>query len=124
VIAIGYMNRTDQAGDYEDSRTRTQRFVEAVNTAWSTDVPTVQLIIDVANNQLPFGDAVTARELPPAPWSRNGEHGRQWRGENRGITGPHGNDRPIDPRPPVAGSPTWIGAFCPSRWQRSHLARR
>jgi hypothetical protein len=45
VIAIGYMNRTDQAGDYEDSRTRTQRFVEAVNTAWSTDVPTVQLFI-------------------------------------------------------------------------------
>jgi hypothetical protein len=78
----------------------------------------------VAHNQLRFGDAVTARELAPALWSGNGEHGRQWRGENHGIAGPGGNDRPIAPRPPVAGPTTWIGASCPLRRGRSHLARR
>jgi len=121
VIATGYMSRSDQAGDYGDSRTRAQRFAEAVNTAQAPDVPNVQLFIDVAHNQLRFGDAV---ELMSAPWPGNGEHGRQWHGENHGTAEPHGNDRPINPRPPVAGATTWIGASCPSRWRRSHLARR
>jgi hypothetical protein len=67
VIAIGYMNRGDQAWDCEDSRTKAEHFTEAVNTAWSTDLPTVQLFIDVANNQERFGDAETGCEPPPAP---------------------------------------------------------
>jgi hypothetical protein len=33
LIAIGSMNRGDQAWDREDSRIKAQRFAEAVNTA-------------------------------------------------------------------------------------------
>jgi hypothetical protein len=64
VIAIGYMNRGDQAWDCEDSQTKAEHFAEAVNTTWSTDVPIVQLFIDVANNQLRFGVAATGCQPP------------------------------------------------------------
>jgi hypothetical protein len=71
VVAIGYMNRLDQAWDCESSRTKAEAFAQAVNTAWSTHVPIVQISINVAQNQLHFGDAVTTCEalsarLPPS----------------------------------------------------------
>ena len=67
VVAIGYMNRGDQVWDCEDSRTRAEHFAQAVDTAWSTTVPIVQVYIDVAKNQLRFGDVSTGCEPPPAP---------------------------------------------------------
>jgi hypothetical protein len=143
LIAIGSMSRGDQAWDCEDSRTKAQRFAEAVNTAWSTDVPIVQLFIDVADNQLRFGDAETGCEPPPAlggaatrplaclgcvssrgPYPRAARrHLARHRASNR-ITVPRENDRSIGPPPPVARPTTWIGASCPSRRWRNHRVRR
>ena len=59
VVAIGYLNRGDQDWDCEGSRTRAEQFAQAVDAAWSTTVPVVQLYIDVARNQLRFGDVST-----------------------------------------------------------------
>ena len=66
VVAVGYLNRGDQAWDCEDSRLKAERFAEAVNTEWSKDLPTVQLFVDVARNQIRFGDAATVCEPLPA----------------------------------------------------------
>ena len=66
LIAVGSMNRGDQTWDCEGSRTKAERFAAAVNTAWSTDVPTVQVYIDVDKNLLLFGDAATGCEPLPA----------------------------------------------------------
>lgn len=67
VIAIGYLNRADQAWDCEVSRAKAARFAAAVNTRWSADFPTVQIAIDVASNELRFGDAATGCGPLPAP---------------------------------------------------------
>jgi hypothetical protein len=66
VVAIGYMNRGDQEWDCEGSRTRAERFAQAVDTAWSTTVPVVQVYIDVTKNQLRFGDASSGCDPLPA----------------------------------------------------------
>ena len=39
VVAIGAMNRDDQAWDREDTRTNAERFTEAVDTTWATSIP-------------------------------------------------------------------------------------
>jgi hypothetical protein len=65
VVAIGYMNRGDRAWDCADSRARAERFAQALNTTWATTIPIVRVDIDVAMNQVRFGDA----ESGCAPWS-------------------------------------------------------
>jgi hypothetical protein len=66
VLAIGYMNRGDQAWNCPAARGRAERFAAAVNTTWETAFPLVQVFIDVARNQVRFGDAATSCEPLPA----------------------------------------------------------
>lgn len=64
VIAVGYMNRGDQAWDCDLARTRAEAFTQAVNTAWSSALPVVQMYIDVAQDQLRFADAASGCTAP------------------------------------------------------------
>lgn len=64
VIAVGYMNRGDQAWDCDLARGRADAFAQAVNTAWSSQVPVVQMYIDVAKNELRFADAQSGCTAP------------------------------------------------------------
>ena len=66
IVAIGYMDRGDQAWDCKVSRSKAERFAAAVNTTWSTNVPIVQVFIDVARNELRFAAATTGCAPPPA----------------------------------------------------------
>lgn len=64
VIAVGYMNRGDQAWDCDLARSRADAFAQAVNTAWSSQVPVVQMYIDVAENELRFADSASGCTAP------------------------------------------------------------
>jgi hypothetical protein len=66
LVAIGYMNRGDQAWDCAGSRTKAEHFLAAVNTRWSTNKPLVQLYLDVATNVVRFADAATGCQVPQA----------------------------------------------------------
>lgn len=57
IIAVGYVNRRDQSNDCVNARGKAEKFVEAVNAKWSTDVPLVQVDMDVAKDQVAFKDA-------------------------------------------------------------------
>ena len=57
VVAIGYMNRADQEWDCDVARTRAEHYAAAVNDAFDTAFPLVQVDLDVAGNRVAFGDA-------------------------------------------------------------------
>lgn len=56
IIATSYLDRIDQPSDCADAQRKAQRFADAMNTAWSTNVPTVRISLDVAANTLEFTD--------------------------------------------------------------------
>lgn len=58
IVAVGYVNRSDQPNDCAAARKRAAAFTQAVNARWSTDLPIVQLNIDVADNRMAFADAI------------------------------------------------------------------
>ena len=57
IIATGYVDRVDQPSDCAAARVKAQTFTDAVNAKWSTNLPTVRVVLDVANNTLAFTDA-------------------------------------------------------------------
>jgi hypothetical protein len=57
VIAVGYVSRADQPFDCASARAKASTFAAAVNAAWSTDLPIVQVGLDVARNTVGFQPA-------------------------------------------------------------------
>ncbi|MDT5349279.1 MAG: hypothetical protein QOH91_2566 [Mycobacterium sp.] len=57
MIAVGYVNRGDQAFDWASARAKAATLAAAINAAWSTGLPVVQVALDVARNTLTFQDA-------------------------------------------------------------------
>lgn len=64
VTAIGYVNRGDQSFDCASARAKAATFAAAVNATWSTDLPVVQVFLDVAQNRVAFLDAAARCEFP------------------------------------------------------------
>ena len=57
IIAVGYVNRRDQSNDCASARNKAEKFADAVNAKWSTNLPLVQVYVDVAKDQIAFNDA-------------------------------------------------------------------
>jgi hypothetical protein len=57
IIAVGYVNRRDQSNDCANAHSKAEKFTDALNSRWSTDVPLVQVDMDVAKDQVAFKDA-------------------------------------------------------------------
>ncbi len=57
ILAVGYVDRVDQVSDCGVARGKAQIFADAVNAKWSTNLPTVRMVLDVAKNTLAFTDA-------------------------------------------------------------------
>jgi hypothetical protein len=57
VLAVGYVNRADQPFDCASARAKASTFAAAVNATWSTDLPIVQVALDVAGNKVGFAPA-------------------------------------------------------------------
>jgi hypothetical protein len=57
IVAIGYLNRTDQANDCELARRKATKFTDAVNAKWGRNLPMVQISLDVSKDAIGFADA-------------------------------------------------------------------
>ncbi len=57
IVATSYLDRIDQPSDCADAQRKAQLFADAMNAAWSTNVPTVRMSLDVAANTLAFTDS-------------------------------------------------------------------
>lgn len=60
IVAIGYVNRTDQANDCENARRKATKFTDAVNAKWGRNLPMVQVSLDVSKDAIGFADAAAA----------------------------------------------------------------
>lgn len=63
IVAVGYVNRRDQSNDCVNARKKAQKFTDAVNARWSTDLPLVQVFMDVSKDQIEFNDAAEGCEF-------------------------------------------------------------
>ncbi len=57
IVAVGYVRRLDQPNDCAGAAAKATSFTDAVNAKWATQIPIVQIDIDVARNSLTFGEA-------------------------------------------------------------------
>ena len=63
IVAVGYVNRRDQSNDCVNARKKAEKFTDAVNARWSTDLPLVQVFMDVSQDQIAFNDAAQGCEF-------------------------------------------------------------
>ncbi|MBU3687415.1 MAG: hypothetical protein FGM25_13600 [Mycobacterium sp.] len=63
IIAVGYVNRRDQSNDCVNARRKAEKFTDAVNAKWSTNLPLVQVYLDVSKDQVAFHDSAEGCEF-------------------------------------------------------------
>jgi hypothetical protein len=57
IVAVGYVDRTDQSNDCTNARAKATKFTDAVNAKWGGNLPMVRISLNVAKDEVGFADA-------------------------------------------------------------------